>query len=375
MGRGGRACEHGQVGSSSVPRALHLAAAWAWRGLVVAAAAYAAVRAAAELRLVVLPTLLALFLLTVLWPAAALLRRHRVPAAPAALLVIGGFLAAVAALVAVIGPTVAGQADDLGRDLGAGFDQLGRWLAREPFGGAAPDLDRSLDAALDYARENATIISGGLLTGVALAVELVAGLLLALVATFFLLKDGESMRDWAIGTLAPGRRDAASELGQKLWIALGGYVRGLVVVALFDAVVIGLALVAIGVPLVLPLAVLTFFGAFVPIVGAFAAGLAAALVALVAGGIGDAVLVVVAITVIQQVESQLLYPVVIGRSLRLHPLPILLAVTAGGVLYGIVGAALGAPALAAAATVASFARERHRLEDPPPRVQLAGPKR
>jgi len=338
---------------------------------VVAAAAYAAVRAAAELRLVVLPTLLALFLLTVLWPAAALLRRHRVPAAPAALLVIGGFLAAVAALVAAIGPAVAGQADDLGRDLGAGVDQLGRWLAREPFGGAAPNLDRSLDAALDYARENATIISGGLLTGVALAVELVAGLLIALVATFFLLKDGESMRDWAIGTLAPERRDAASELGQKLWITLGGYVRGLVVVALFDAVVIGLALVAIGVPLVLPLAVLTFFGAFVPIVGAFAAGLAAALVALVAGGIDAAVLVVVAITVIQQVESQILYPVVIGRSLRLHPLPILLAVTAGGVLYGIVGAALGAPA----ATVAGFARERHRLEDRPRRVRLAGPKR
>lgn len=339
------------------PAGLLLAAGWTWRLLVVAAGVVVLARALAELRLVVLPCLLAVLLATVLWPAAAWLRERRVPAAGASALVLAGFLAVIAAVVAAVGPAVAAQTDDLGRELVAGADQVIDWVADGPFAGAAPDVDRSVASALEYARDNAGRIGGGVLSGAALAVEVLAGLLLALVVTFFLLKDGEALRNRTLRLLAAGRRAAGAELGFQVWRTLGGYVRGLVVVALFDAVVIGLALLAIGVPLVLPLAVLTFFGAFVPIVGAFVAGLAAALVALVAGGVGDALLVVVAITVIQQIESQVLYPVVVGRSLDLHPLPILLAVTAGGVLYGIVGAALGAPVLAVATRVAGFVRE------------------
>ncbi len=341
---------------AEVPSGLQVAAGWAWRLLVIAAAVVLAARAMADLRLVVLPPVVALFLTTMLWPVVVWLRRHRVPAGAAAALVLAGFLAVIAAVVAALGPVVAAQTDDLGRELVTGVEQVTDWVASRPLAGATPDLDRSVDSALEYARENAGRIGGGLLTGAALAVEVVAGLLLALVATFFLLKDGDALRDRALGWMLPQRREAAASLGLSVWSTLGGYVRGLAIVAVFDAVVIGLALLAIGVPLVIPLAVLTFCGAFIPIVGAFAAGLAAALVALVAGGVGDALLVVAAITVIQQVESQLLYPVVVGRSLDLHPLPLLLAVTAGGVLYGIVGAALGAPVLATAARVAEHAR-------------------
>jgi predicted PurR-regulated permease PerM len=352
------------------PAGLRLAAGWTWRLLVLAAGVVVLARALAELRLVVLPCLLAVLLATVLWPAVAWLRARRVPAAAAAALVLTGFLAVLAGVVAALGPAVAAQTDELGRELVTGADQVTDWVANGPLAGAAPDVDRSVESALEYARDNAGRIGGGVLSGAALAVEVLAGLLLALVVTFFLLKDGEAFRDRTLELLAAGRRAAAERLGFQVWRTLGGYVRGLAVVAVFDAVVIGLALLAIGVPLVLPLAVLTFFGAFLPIIGAFLAGLAAALVALVAGGVGDAILVVVAITIIQQIESQVLYPVVVGRSLDLHPLPILLAVTAGGVLYGIVGAALGAPVLAVAARIAGFAHQSGPAGAPtPPQMQ------
>ena len=211
---------------------------------------------------------------------------------------------------------------------------------------------------MDRVRDNVGAIGGGLVSGAVIAVELAAGALVALVLTFFLVKDGHRMWGWFEGLFSGPRREGARELGERVWSTLSAYVRGLVVVALFDAVVIGLALLVIGVPLVVPLAVVTFFGAFIPIVGAFVAGLAAALVALVAGGVDDALLVIVVFVVIQQVESEVLYPVVVGRALRLHPVPILLAVTAGGVLFGIAGAALGAPVAAVVTTAAVFWREQ-----------------
>jgi putative heme transporter len=134
--------------------------------------------------------------------------------------------------------------------------------------------------------------------------------------------------------------------GNDAWAALSGYTRGVAAVALFDAIFIALALALIGVPLVLPLAALTFLAAFVPLLGAVVAGAIAALVALVDGGVVDAALVLLAITLIQQLEGNLLYPVVVGRAIELHAVAILLAVTAGGVLLGVVGAALAVPVAA-----------------------------
>jgi predicted PurR-regulated permease PerM len=148
------------------------------------------------------------------------------------------------------------------------------------------------------------------------------------------------------------RKAALDELGERSWHVLTAYVRGVVFVAFVDAVGIGLALFLIGVPLVLPLALITFILAFVPLLGAIVAGAAAALVALVAVGPTAALLVIGAVILVQQVEGNILYPMIVGRTVSLHPVAVFLAVTIGGLLYGIVGAALAVPlATVAAATI------------------------
>jgi predicted PurR-regulated permease PerM len=342
---------------------VRLGASWTWRLLLLAAGAVLLVRALADLRLVVVPVIVALFLTTLLLPPTQWLRERGVPSAIAAAATLLTGLGVVVGVFVLIGPEVASEFDDLGRQVRAGAEQLIDWIGEGPLALARDDIQQALQTLLEQGQASAGTIGGGLVSGAILLLELAAGLLVALVLTFFFLKDGRRMWEWFLGLFdSPANRRDAHELGDRVWVTMTSYVRGLVVVALFDAVFIGIALWIIGVPLVLPLAVLTFFGAFIPIVGAVAAGAAAALVALVTGGLQDAVLVVAATVVIQQIESEALYPVVVGRALQLHPVPILLAVTAGGVLYGIGGAALAAPLLATVVTAASFARERKRRQ-------------
>ena len=340
---------------------VRLGASWTWRLLLLAVGAVFLVRALADLRLVVVPVIVALFLTTLLISPTRWLRDRGLPSALAAATTLLTWLVLVTGVFVFIGPEVADELDDLGRQVRAGATQLIDWIGEGPLGLGREEVREALERLLEQAQGSAGAIGGGLLTGAVLIAEIVAGLLVVVVLTFFFLKDGDRMWQWFLGLFdaEQSRRDVR-ELGERIWSTMTSYVRGLMVVALFDAVFIGIALWVIGVPLVLPLAVLTFFGAFIPIVGAVAAGAAAALVALVTGGIQDAVLVLVATVVVQQIESEVLYPVVVGRALQLHPVPILLAVTAGGVLYGIGGAALAAPLLATVVTAASFARQRRR---------------
>ncbi len=348
--------------ADAVPWAMRVAAAWTWRALLLAVGAVLLVRALGEVRLAVVPLAVALLLTTLLAPPAAALRRRGAPAALAALAVLVTFVGVTGGTLALLGPGVAGELDDLGAQVRGGAEEALDRLS--VVGLTREEVDRGLDQVVEQARANAGGIGSGVLSGALVAAEVVAGGLLGVVFTFFLLKDGARMWRWAVGLREPSRAAAAGELGERLWGKLGAYVRGVVVVALFDAVFIGLALWLIGVPLVLPLAVLTFVTAFVPIVGATVAGVAAVLVALVSGGVQDAALTALAVVAVQQIESQLLQPVVVGRSVRVHPLVILVVVTAGGLAAGVLGAALAAPVLAAAVTVGEFARERGRAPVP-----------
>lgn len=360
--------------ADEVPWPVRSAAAWTWRMILLAVGAVLLARTAADLRLVVLPVIVALFLTTLLLSPTQWLRDRGLPSALAAAATLLTAIGLICGVVAFLGPEVADEFDDLGRQVRAGAEQLIDWIGEGPLGLGQEEIRQGLQGLLEQARGSAGAIGGGLLTGAVLIAELAAGLLVAVVLTFFFLKDGARMWEWFLSLFdsESNRRDAG-ELGDRIWGTLTSYVRGLTVVALFDAVFIGVALWIIGVPLVLPLAVLTFFGAFIPIVGAVAAGAAAALVALVTGGVQDALFVVVAVVAVQQIESEVLYPVVVGRALELHPVPILLAVTAGGVLYGIGGAALAAPVLATAVTVASFARQRHRAGEGVENPEAASP--
>ncbi len=326
------------------------------RLLLIAAALALVTLVLVELRVVVLPVILALLAATVLAPAVKWLRRRGLPAAVAALAAMTGSAVIAAGLLALVAPSVARELDDLGRSAGSGLDRAVSWLAGAPFGVTEQQVERTIDTALERVGAESGVLAGGVLSGAVVAAEVVAGLLLAVVLLFFFLKDGERIWRFLVGLAPAQRRREVVVLGERSWEILGGYIRGVSIIAVADAVLIGIALALIGVPLVLPLAVLTFLGAFVPLVGAVLAGLVAALVALVSEGPLAAGLVLVAIVAIQQLEGDLLYPLVVGRTLALHPVAILLAITAGAVVGGVIGIFLAAPLAAIAWAVASHLR-------------------
>jgi len=192
-------------------------------------------------------------------------------------------------------------------------------------------------------------------SGALAALNVLAAVLLTLVLTFFFVKDGRQLWGWIAG-LSGRHQRSAEALGERIWRVLTGYVQGIALVALIDALLIGGALLVLGVPLAMPLTVLTFLAAFFPVVGAVTIGLAAVLVALVAKGGLAAAILALWIVVVQQLDGNVMQPVLVGRKLELHPVVVLLALTAGGVVAGLVGAFLAVPLAAVAGAVISFAR-------------------
>ena len=332
----------------------------ALNALIVAAAIALVAWVAARLRIVVVPVIVALLAATLLVPPVDWLRRHRWPSALATLLVMLVSAAGLVGLFAAIGPTLVDQFGALARTVEEGVEVVLRWLSQGPLGLERSELERSIDRALAGLGDNARQIAQGVLSGATLVAELLGALLLGIVLIFFFVHDGRGIWDWVV-SMAPDRhRELVDGSGHEAWKTLTAYVRGVAVIALVDAVLIGIALAVIGVPLVLPLAVLVFLGAFIPLVGAVLAGAVAALVALIDGGLLAAVLVVAAITIIQQLEGNLLYPVIVGRAVRLHAIAILLALALGTVVAGVLGAFLSVPLAAAVWTSVEHVRETRR---------------
>ena len=359
-----------------VPRLLVAASEISWRFLVCLAAGAVVVFALTRVGFAVIPVVIALLLSTLLVPAVAWLVSRRLPRTLAAVLVFLGALLLLMGILSLLIAPVASDFETLNDQVRVGADKLGGQIASLPLGLEEREVQRQIDRIDDRIRENSGAIGNGVVSGAQAAGQFLAGLIITLVVLFFFLKDGAAMWRWTVNRVPAARKPALDELGQRSWDVLSAYVRGVVFVATFDAVGIGLALFAIGVPLVLPLAMLTFLLAFIPLVGAIVAGAAAALVALAFEGVGAALLVLLAVVVVQQVEGNVLYPMIVGRRVDLHPVAVLLAVTVGGLLYGVVGAALAVPiAVVAAAAVATV--ERHAVHGevavgPSPAQQDAG---
>ncbi len=332
---------------------LEEAANWSLRWLLVVAAVAVAGFVLLRLRLVVVPVLGAILLSTLLVPPVQWLQDRGVPRLVATWLVLVVVAAGTAALVALLAPRVAEQVGEMGSSLGQGVDDIERWLTDGPLRLSSEQVDRYVDWVTEWSRQNAGAIGGGLLSGAQVAVEIVAGALLALVLTFFFVKDGDRISGWIVDHVPERDRPLGRALGRRAWTTLGAYLRGSAIVGVVDAVGIGIGLLVIGVPLVLPLVLLTFVAAFFPIVGATVAGLVAALVALVSGGIVDALLVGAVVLVVQQIESNILEPLVMGRALRLHPVVILVVLPAGAVVAGLLGAFLAVPLTAVGVAVAN----------------------
>jgi putative heme transporter len=354
-------------GDDAVPRGLAVASAVALRLVVVVGGVVLVALGAARMMLVVLPVIIAVLLTTLLVPAFCwLLARGLRPALAAALPTLGAVLV-FAGLWALIIPGVLSQSDDLFTNLQEGAVQAVGVL--EPLGVGRADIDKAIQDALSSVQGSA--VANEVLTGAVLLTQWAAAVILIVVLTFFFLKDGERIWDWVVELFHEDRQPVVREVGVRSWAALSAYVQGVFLVATMDAVLIGAALLILGVPVAMPLIVLTFVAAFFPIVGAFVAGAAAVLVALVANGLPAALVMLAVIVAVQQLEGNVFYPVVVGRKLRLHPVGILLALTAGGVLAGVVGAFLAVPIAAVTAAVLQYMRERR--EDRQASAVLAPP--
>jgi len=339
-----------------VPGQLKLAASIAWRVLVVAAALALVAIVISRIRIVVLPVAFAMFVAAALSQPVERMRRANVPAAAAAALALIASIAVIAAVGVAIAPSVANEFGDVGTNVREGTAQVTDWLLEGPLDLSRAELDRYRERGERELRQHTGEIAGGVIGGAFIAVEVIAGMLLTLILSFFFLKDGEKIWAWVVGLFPPRARHRADDVGRIAWDTLGGYLRGVVLVAFVDAVFIGIALWLIGVPLIVPLILLTFIGGFFPIVGAVTAGAAATLVALVSGGLTDALLVLAATIAVQQLESHLLQPLVMSRAVKMHPVGVLLSVAAGAVIWGVVGAFLAVPVAAVISRSASYLR-------------------
>jgi predicted PurR-regulated permease PerM len=306
---------------------------------------------------VLLPVVLGLLFTTVLWPPTRFLRKHHWPPALAAATVLLLFLAVIGGIIAAIAPQVVGQAEELGSQFAGGVGEVQTWLAGPPLNIDQDQISQAVNSLVDRVQSNATNIATYAYTTATSIGNAVLNLVLALVLAFFFLKDGPRWTPWLAAQTGPRAAPHIAALSAKAWQTLSEFIRQQAFVGFIDAFFIGIGIWILGVPLVLPLAVLTFFGAFIPIIGAVVAGAFAVLVALVTVGFTKALIVLGIVLLVQQLEGNVLQPIIQGRGLNLHAAVVILAVTAGSSLAGIIGAFLAVPVTALVAVGYRYARD------------------
>lgn len=327
-----------------------------WRLLLLSAAAVILFWLLGQLWSVLLPVLLGLLLSTVLWPPVRWLRK-RMPNALAAAAVLLSFLAVVAAGLALLVPLIIADAQGIADQAGDGLESFREFLAGAPFKIGPEEFGGFIDQAITQLQSSAQTIAGSLVAGLGTVGSFVVTAVMALILTFFILKDGPKFGGWLRRWIGPTAGHHVGAVNTRVWNSLAGYMWSSAAVAAIDGVFIGLGLWILGVPFALPLAVLTFFGGFIPIVGAFAAGAVSILIALVSEGPWIALAVLGIVVVVQQLEGNVLSPMLLGKSVDLHPAIVLAAITVGGSIAGITGAFLAVPATAVFSVVARYVRE------------------
>jgi len=350
-------------------------AAYSWRLIAIGIVGYALLLLVSRLRVVVAPVVVALFLARGLEPVASRLRRLRLGRGLAAVASILLFFGLLAGLVALIAPPIADEADSIGPTLTEAVDDIEDWLVEDaPIEVSRAGIDRVRQQAADRFQEVVSSSSedGAVLDSATIVAEVITGLLLGILLTFFMLRDGRRFVEWLARRWPEHRRPAVRRAADRAWTTLGGYLRGAAMLGIVESIAIGLALFFAGADLVVPVMILTFAAAFVPVVGAVAAGVVAVLVALVTAGLGAAVIVGIVALVVQQLDNDLLAPLIYGRALQLHPVVILLSVVAGSALVGIVGAVLAVPVVAVVVNVAKELRSEPGVAPVASSVPISG---
>lgn len=307
---------------------------------------------------IILPVVLSIIVCTVLWPPVKWLRRKGLPPALAVLIVLLIAVGVVAGVIAAVAPGIVDQSTELADRASQGVIQVQDWLHGPPLNVSDDQLDSAVAAITDRLQSSSAQIASGLFTGVSAATSALVTLFTVVVATFFFLKDGPRFVPWLRRTAGKPAAPHLAEVLTRVWTTLGGFIRTQALVSLVDAVLIGIGLVILGVPLAYALAIITFIGGFVPIVGAFVAGGLAVLIALVSNGVVTALIVLAIILAVQQLEGNILQPWLQSKSMNLHAVIVLLAVTLGATVFGVIGAFLAVPVAASLAVVLRYYGEQ-----------------
>ncbi|MFC7884341.1 AI-2E family transporter [Streptomyces sp. NPDC057376] len=346
--------------AQAVPWGVRVAAEAGWRLLVLAGTVWVLMRVISAVQLVVLAFVAALLITALLQPTVARLRRLGVPRGPAtALTAILGFV-----VMGLIGWFVTWQVmeniDNLSDQVQDGIDELRNWLLNSPFHVTDKQINEIAKNLREAVGANTDQITSAGLEGVTVVVEALTGILLAAFSTLFLLYDGKRVWQWTLKLVPAAARPGVAGAGPRAWRTLTAYVRGTVIVALIDAIFIGLGIYFLDVPMAVPLAVFIFLFAFIPLVGAVISGALAVVVALVTQGVFAAVMTLVVVLAVQQIEGHILQPFILGRAVRVHPLAVVLSVAAGGMVAGIGGAVVAVPLVAVTNTVVGYLRAYSR---------------
>lgn len=341
-----------------MPLSLQRASEWSWRLLLIGAAIFAVGWMLSKVFLLVVVVIAALLLASMFHPPAARLRRRGWSARLSTTVSMVAGLLLVATFAGLLVPQIADEFAKVGDQAAAGVRQAQDWLVHGPLHLSTKQVDNIANGLVRQLQGGGgSSLVTGVVSGAVAAGAIIAAVLLTLALTVFFVRDGREIWNWLVDLLPAGARPRAHEIGDISWETLASYIRGIAVIGLFDAVFIGLGLVALGVPLVLPLMLLTFIAAFIPLAGSTIAGLISALIALVDQGLVSALILVAVIIGVQQFEGNVLYPVVMRRAVDTHPVPILLGVTAGALLMGIFGAIVAVPVVAIAGRVIVLTRE------------------
>lgn len=330
-----------------VPIGIEIAAAWAWRIVIIGAAVYVLARGLGHFSEVTVPVAIALLLAALTIGGVDWLVRRGIPRLLATFIIVFGLVIALFGLIGLVGQQLSTQFDDLRESVVEGINQLQNWSRTGPLHLSDAQLADWINRVQDsISNSDTSVITQATTVGTQIG-HFVAGFFIALFTLFFFLYEGGRIWSWVVRLFPQASRAKVRDSGRAAWGSLTAFVRATVMVALVDAIgIAGVALI-LQVPLAAAIGVLVFLGAFIPIIGAFASGMVAVLVALVAQGPVTALLMLAGVVAVQQLESHVLQPFLMGHIVALHPLAILLAIAAGVVTAGIVGALLAVPFAAA----------------------------
>lgn len=341
-----------------IPYGIRIAASWSWRLGIILLMIGALVWLLSKISFLIIPVMVAALLAGLLSPVVGWLAKQRIPKGLAVAITILAFIGLIAGALTLVGRQLVTGFGDLWSEALAGVQQIQSWMAEGPLHLTTAQIDTYIEEAVAALQNNSSSILSGALSFGSTAGHFAAGLVLALFILIFFLLEGERIWSFLVRLLPKKAETAAYGAGRRGWASMVSYVRIQMFVAFVDAVGIGVGAAIIGVPLALPLSVLVFLGSFIPVVGALVTGAIAVLLALVANGPVNALIMLAIVLAVQQLESHILQPLVMGKAVALHPVAVILSVAAGSYLAGIPGALFSVPILAVANTAIRYIAAR-----------------